>query len=69
MYVIEILRYGSEELGKHLFGVFDDLDKSIAEAKEYNRYRGGKYPVIKVTEIELNESKPFENRPYIIDLE
>jgi hypothetical protein len=69
MYVIEILRYGYEDLGQHLFGVYDDLDKAINDAREYNWYRGGKYPKIVVKEFGLNKEMPFEHKSYIIDLE
>jgi hypothetical protein len=69
MYVIEILRYGYEDLGQHLFGVYDDLDKAINDAREYNWYRGGKYPKIVVNEFDLNKEMPFEHKTYIVDLE
>lgn len=69
MYVIEILRYGKEKLGRDLFGVYDDLNKAIDDAKEYNWYRGGKYPTIIVNECELNEGMPFECKSYVLGLE
>ena len=68
-FVIEILRYGDAELGNHLFGVYDDLDRAKKDAREYNHFRGGKYPKIVVSEFELNESTPFGQLGYTINLE
>ncbi len=69
MYVIEILRYGNEELGRHLFGVYEFLGAGVKDAREYNWFRGGKYPKIVVNEFELNKEMPFEHKSYIVDLE
>lgn len=68
-FVIEILRYGEAELGKHLFGVYDDLEKAKKDARGYNHFRGGKYPKIVVNEFDLNKKMPFEQSVYIINLE
>jgi hypothetical protein len=54
MYLVEIIRYGSEELGTQIYGVFDDFEKILPEMKAYNQFRGGKYPSIFVTEVQLN---------------
>ena len=68
-FVIEILRYGDAELGKYLFGVYDDLEKAKKDAIEYNYFRGGKYPKIVVNEFYLNIKMPFDRQVYIIDLD
>ena len=68
-FVIEILRYGDAELGSHLFGVYDDLEKAKKDARGYNHFRGGKYPKIVVNEFDLNKKMPFEQVRYIINLE
>lgn len=68
-FVIEILRYGDAELGKHLFGVYDDLEKATKDARGYNHFRGGKYPNIVVNEFDLNKKMLFGQLSYIINLE
>ena len=60
IYKVEILRYGSEELGYYFYGIFDDREKAIESCKEYNEYRGGKYPEILLYTIPLNEGIPFQ---------
>lgn len=56
--LVEILRYGDEKV-RHLFGVFTDMtDEEIIEMmKNYNQYRGGKYPSIIVYDIHLNSEE------------
>lgn len=57
MYVVEILRYGDPALGVQVYGVFDmSREEIIAMMKEYNDYRGGKYPVIRLYNCDLNEA-------------
>lgn len=57
VYIVEIIRYGAPELGVQFFGVFDDLDVVHEKMKEYNEYRGGKYPEYYVTETPINPDK------------
>lgn len=61
IYKINILRYGNEDIGEHLFGYFSNKDEGIEEARRYNTLRGGKYPEIFVFEIPLDKEIPFED--------
>jgi len=45
------------DLGRHLFGVYDDLETAKKDVKEYNDFRGGKYPVFLATKIKLNKEQ------------
>lgn len=51
MWLVEIIRYGNPELGVSIYGVFDDYELIRQTMKEYNIYRGGKYPAYYVTEL------------------
>lgn len=51
MWVVEVIRYGNPELGIHFYGVFDNYDLIYPTMKEYNNFRGGKYPAYYVTKI------------------
>jgi len=51
MYLVEIIRYGSPELGVSVYGVFNDYELIHSTMTEYNEYRGGKYPAYYVTPI------------------
>jgi hypothetical protein len=51
MYLVEIIRYGNPELGVSVYGVFDNVELLHQTMKEYNQYRGGKYPAYYVTPI------------------
>jgi len=51
MWLVEIVRYGNPELGVSVYGVFDNYELIRPTMKEYNNYRGGKYPAYYVTPI------------------
>ena len=68
MVVVNILRYGDEKLGKSFFGVFSDKEIAIKTAREYNNFRGGKYPTIELFEVKLDKEMPFEEKKELIDV-
>jgi hypothetical protein len=51
MWLVETIRYGKPEFGVSIFGVFDDFSLISQAMKEYNDFRGGKYPAYYITEI------------------
>jgi len=53
-YLVEIIRYGKDELGVQLFGVFTERDIIHETMIDYNNYRGGKYPAYYVQGVEVN---------------
>ena len=54
LFYVEILRYGDPNESQ-FFGVFDlPLEEVIKKMRSYNDFRGGKYPKIRVSEVELN---------------
>lgn len=55
LYLIEVIRYGSVELGVHYYGITDKFEAIAEEMYIYNNYRGGKYPEYFVTEFVLND--------------
>lgn len=51
LYVVEICRYGNMS-NTQLYGVFDlSIVEVLEHMKKYNKYRGGKYPRVRVTKI------------------
>jgi len=57
VYVVEIIRYGSPDLGVQLFGVFDlPIDEILKRMRVYNEQRGGKYPAVYITKVSMNPS-------------
>jgi hypothetical protein len=49
--IVEIIRYGKPDLGVQVFGVFDlPIEDILSIMREYNVFRGGKYPAIYVQE-------------------
>jgi hypothetical protein len=70
LFLVEIIRYGNPKLGVQPFGVFDDIQNIHKTMKEYNQYRGGKYPAYYVTECSLNEEESLmHNKRTMYDLE
>lgn len=68
VYVIEIIRYGDPKLGVYLYGVFTTLEGLHEQMVEYNKYRGGKYPSYRVTEVKLNTESPFDTKSKTINI-
>jgi hypothetical protein len=56
VYVVEIIRYGDDAQGIHMFGAFTDIDVLHNTMIEYNNFRGGKYPEYYVTELRVDQS-------------
>jgi hypothetical protein len=55
-FLVEIIRYGCEELGTQYYGIFTAFKDIAPEMRRYNKYRGGKYPSYYVTPLNLNPS-------------
>ena len=53
-FLVEIIRYGNEELGTQYYGIFTVFKDIAPEMRRYNEYRGGKYPAYYVTSLNLN---------------
>lgn len=62
VYVIEIIRYGNPQLGVYLYGVFSTLEGLHEQMVIYNKYRGGKYPSYRVTELMMDTESPFDTK-------
>lgn len=61
LYLVEILRYADPKESQ-FFGVFHKSKKQIFKImKEYNDYRGGKYPAYRLTEFKLDREENFDN--------
>ena len=67
-WIVEIIRYGSPDLGVHLFGVFDDFDAIAPIMREYNYNRGGKYPAYYVTRVFINDEEVFNHKRERFDI-
>ena len=57
--MVYLLRYGSESLGKHFFGMFENPNEAHELAREYNNLRGGKYPEYEIQEYDVNKISVF----------
>ena len=62
LFLVQTIRYGNDDLGVHLHGIFDETVDIHLMMSQYNSYRGGKYPAYYITELTLNEEELFDKK-------